>query len=225
MTKIKDIPKINRPIERMINNGIESLSIEELIAILLRTGTKDKSSKDLALNILSRLDSINDLNDITLQQLKQIKGIGDSKACTLMSAIELSKRINRKVDTILNKGNNPDLIYEYYKDKLKNKKQEHFYALYLDSNKTIIKEKLLFIGTVNYSVIHPREVFKEAFNSSALSIILIHNHPTGNVVPSNLDIKTTKNLIEIGDIMGVKVIDHIIIGSNKYYSFYKNGLI
>lgn len=223
--KIKDIPKINRPIERMLNNGSESLSIEELLAILLRTGTKDKSAKDLALNILSKLDNISDLNNITLEELKLIKGIGNSKACTLMSAIELSKRINMKVDTILNKGNNPKIIFEYYKEKLKNKKQECFYALYLDSSKTIIKEKLLFIGTVNYSVIHPREVFKEAFNSSALSIILIHNHPTNNVVPSNLDIKTTKNLIEIGDIMGVKIIDHIIIGSSQYYSFYENNLI
>lgn len=226
MTKIKDIPEVNRPIERLINNGVSALSIEELLAILIKTGNKHESSKDLALKILSELDNVSDLNNITLEKLKQIKGIGDSKACTLISALELSKRINRSVESIISKkGNNPSLIFNYFKDILKDKKQEYFYALYLDNKKTIIKEKLLFIGTINYSLVHPREVFKEAFILSASSIILVHNHPTGNVIPSETDIKTTDNLKEIGELMGIKIIDHIIIGLDKYYSFYEEGIL
>ena len=223
MIKIKDIPLLDRPIERLITKGTNSLSNEELIAILLRTGSKTKSSKDLATVLLSRYNNIKELSNITLEELKQIKGIGNSKAAILLSCFELSKRINQTIDTIINKkADDPYLIYNYYKEILKNKKQEYFYAIYVDNNKKIIKDKLLFIGTINYSLVHPREVFKEAYLSSASGIILIHNHPTGNIRPSPNDIDTTLRLKEIGELMGIKIIDHIIIGENNYYSFFKN---
>lgn len=223
MPKIKDIPKNDRPIERLINKGPNSLSNEELIAILLRTGRREQSSKDLAAEILSKVNNISELSTITLEQLKNISGIGDSKAAILLATFELAKRMNQSVDSIISKkGNNPELIFNYYKDLLKEKTQEHFYCLYLDTNKKIIKDKLLFIGTINYSLVHPRDVFKEAYLSSASSIILVHNHPTGNVLPSSNDIDTTKKLKEIGELMGIQVIDHIIIGKHKYYSFFEN---
>ena len=221
--KIKDIPVLDRPIERLITKGVDSLSNEELIAILLRTGSKCKSAKELASQLISIAGSLKDLSYISYEQLKNINGIGKSKACILLSTFELAKRINMRVDTIINmKANNPKLIFEYYKELLKDKKQEHFYALYLDTRARVIKDKLLFIGTINYSVVHPREVFKEAYLAGASSIIRLHNHPAGSVMPSSNDIDTTKKLKEIGDLMGIKVIDHIIIGNDKYYSFYEN---
>ena len=223
MTKIKDIPLVDRPIERLVNKGVESLSSEELLAIILRTGTKNKSVIELSTELISNAGSIKNLSNYTFEQLSKFNGVGKSKAAILISLFELAKRINKSVDSLINiKANNPSIIFEYYKELLKDKKQEYFYAIYLNTKNRIIKDKLLYIGTINYSVVHPREVFKEAYLAGASSIILIHNHPTGNVLPSSNDIDTTKRLIEIGEIMGLKVVDHIIIGKDKYYCFYEN---
>lgn len=226
MVKIKDIPTSDRPIERLIQKGSDSLSNEELLAILIRTGTKGKSSKELASNILTSIKNIQELKNLNFKQLTQIDGIGPSKAAILLSTIELSKRMNQTVHTIIKKkGNNPAFIFEYYQSILQDKTQEYFYAIYLDQAKTIIQDKLLFIGTINYSLVHPRDIFKEAYLLSASSIIIVHNHPTGNVLPSQNDIDTTNNLVKIGSLLGIKVIDHIIIGSHHYYSFFENGCI
>ena len=220
---IKDIPLNERPRERLINKGVEYLSNEDLLAILLKTGTKENSVKVLANNILKQLDDINNLKEINLENLIKIKGIGKAKACELLAAIELGKRLNKKIDNIKQiKIYSSNSIYDYYKDKLKDKLQEYFYCIYLDTKNHIIKDKLLFIGTINESLIHPREIFKEAYLLSASSIICIHNHPSGNVNPSNNDIIMTKQLVEVGKILGIKVLDHIIIGKNNYYSFNDN---
>lgn len=222
--KIKDIPVSDRPCERLIEIGVENLSNEELIAIIFKTGLKGTSAKDLASILLSKVGSIKKLNDINYENLRKIKGIGQSKACNLLAALELGKRINREVDSIKNvKLNNSELVYKFYKDKIGNKKQEYFYAVYLDNQKKIIGDKLLFIGTINYSLVHPREVFKEAYLIGASAIICVHNHPGGNPLPSKQDIDITNNLIEVGKILGVKVIDHIIICKNNYYSFLENN--
>ncbi len=223
---IKDIPLNERPRERLINKGVEYLSNEDLLAILLKTGTKENSVKVLASNILKQLDNISNLKDINLERLIKIKGIGKAKACELLAAIELGKRLNKKIDNLNQiKIYSSNSIYEYYQDKLKDKLQEFFYCVYLDTKNHIIKDKLLFIGTINESLIHPREIFKEAYLLSASSIICIHNHPSGNVTPSNNDIVMTKQLIEVGKILGIKVLDHIIIGKNNYYSFNDNSLV
>ena len=223
---IKDIPLNERPRERLINKGVEYLSNEDLLAILLKTGTKENSVKVLANNILKQLDDINNLKDINLEKLVKIKGIGKAKACELLAAIELGKRLNKKIDNLNQiKIYSSNSIYEYYQDKLKDKLQEYFYCVYLDTKNHIIKDKLLFIGTINESLIHPREIFKEAYLLSASSIICIHNHPSGNVNPSNNDIIMTKQLVEVGKILGIKVLDHIIIGKDNYYSFNDNDLV
>jgi len=222
VVKIKDLPKEERPIERLIDKGSEYLSNEELLSILIRTGTKECSAKQLASMVLSVTDG--NLNDINYQMLKNIKGLGDGKCASILAAIELGKRNNKKVKSINNiKITSCDLVYKYYKDIFNDKKQEYFYCIYLDSNKVVIKEKLLFIGTLDYSLVHPREVFKEAYSVSASSIICIHNHPSGNVFPSRNDIDITNKLVEIGNLFGIKVIDHIIIGGEKYYSFLENN--
>ena len=222
--KIKDIPVLDRPMERLINKGVETLSNEELIAIIFKTGSKGSSAKDLSSLLLSKIDNIKTLNSINYEFLKSIKGIKKSKACNLLAAIELGKRINSEVDHLKDvKLTSAELVYKYYRGKIGDKKQEYFYSIYLDSNKKIINDKLLFIGTLNYSLVHPREVFKEAYLLGASAIICIHNHPGGNPLPSKQDFETTQNLIEASKILGIKVIDHIIICKNNYYSFLENN--
>lgn len=224
MTKIKDIPVNDRPIERLINNGSSVLSLEELIAIIIKTGTKEMSAKTLAGNILSKVKSTDGLKKITLEDLVSIKGIGYTKAATLIAAIELSKRLQRGLETIkYTQVTNAEMVYTYYHSFLQTRGQEHFYCLYLDSQKRVLESKLLFLGTLNYSMVHPREVFMEAYMNHAVSIICVHNHPSGNPTPSRADTELTRRLVEIGELMGISVDDHIIIGRNSYYSFFEDG--
>src|SRR5574344_847074 len=223
MTKIKELPINDRPIERLINKGSEALSNDELLAILLKTGTNDMSAKDLGTEILKET-SINNLMNIDYETLIKIKGIGPKKAAIILATIELSKRMSQKVTDLKNlEMENPLLLFNYYKELLINKKQEHFYVVYLDIRNRIIKDKLLFVGTINYSMVHPREVFKEAYLNGATSVILIHNHPSGDIFPSQNDIDITKQLMSVGMLLGVKVADHIIIGHDEYYSLYEKG--
>ena len=183
VTKIKDLPFSERPCERLISLGVENISNEELIAIIFKTGNKYLSSKELASQVLSQMG---DIKNITYNSLLKINGIGKMKAASLLAAIELGKRVNKTCQSLNNKKlNNTELVYEYFKNILSNKKQEYFYCIYLDNAKKVIKEKLLFIGTINYSVVHPREIFKEAYLLSASAIICVHNHPSNNLKPSN----------------------------------------
>ena len=220
--RMKDIPKNERPVERLLLNGSEFLSNEELLSILIKSGNKEYSSKDLASIILRECDG--DLGCINYSMLSKIKGIGSVKSASILASLELGRRANRKVSSLNNiKISSTDVVFDYYKDFFFDKKQEYFYCVFLDTNKVVIKEKLLFIGTLDYSVVHPREVFKEATLVSASSIICIHNHPSGNVIPSKNDIEITKRLVSVGEMLGIKVIDHIIIGCQNYYSFLENG--
>ncbi len=202
------------------------MSNEELLSIIFKSGTRDNSVKTLAYNVLNRLDSIKELKDINYETLISIKGIKTAKACDLLASIELGKRINQKY-TSINEIKIVDAysVFEYYKDILSDKKQEYFYCLYLDTKNKIIKDKLLFMGTINQSLVHPREVFKEAYLVSASSIICVHNHPTGVTTPSQNDIVITEQLKKVGNILGIKLLDHIIIGYNEYYSFNENSKI
>jgi len=220
--KMKDIPKCERPVERLLDKGSEFLSNEELLSILIKTGTKDLSARELAALIIKENDG--KLNNINYKKLKSIKGIGEAKSAVILAALELGRRINKKVSSINNiKITSADIVYKYYNDIFYDKKQEYFYCIYLDANKVVLKEKLLFIGTLDYSLVHPREVFKEAYNLSASSIICVHNHPSGNVLPSKNDFEITNKLIEIGNLLGIKIVDHVIIGFNNYYSFLENN--
>ena len=221
---IKDIPKNDRPIERLVNNGVESLSDSELLTILIKTGTKQKSAKTLADEILKEVEHIHELKNISLEKLSQIKGIGVTKAASVIASIELGKRINNENISLNNiKITNSELVFEYYKNKIGDKYQEYFYCLYLNTTKKVIKDKLLFIGTINQSIVHPREIFKEAYLLSASSIICVHNHPGGSIFPSKEDIKLTNKLVEIGNLLGVAVIDHVIVTKDNYYSFFENN--
>lgn len=220
---IKDLPKLDRPRERLIKNGAKNLSNEELISIILRTGTKDISVRNISNHILSEIKEITNLKNITLNKLKNIKGVGEVKAVTLLASIELGKRVYEKKEKNNLKINTSNKIYDLLKDELYDKKQEYFYAVYLDSKKNLISKKILFKGTLNKSIVHPREIFKNAYLCSASTIICVHNHPSGDPLPSKEDLLITNKLVEVGKIQGINVIDHIIIGNNNYYSFYENG--
>ncbi len=223
--KIKEIPILQRPRERLINLGADSLSDEELLAIILKTGIKGMSAKELSAYILSVFGGFENLKNIGYHEIKNIKGIGEAKATTLVALNEICRRMNRKIATLKGVRLNSSLkVFEYYKTKV-DKFQEQVYCIYLDAGKRVIEEKLLFIGTVNYSLMHPRDIFKEAYLLNASSIICVHNHPSGDVRPSCEDINMTVRLREVGMIMGIKLTDHIIIGEDKYYSFLENGKI
>lgn len=220
---IKNLPNSDKPRERLMELGVKNISNEDLISIILKTGIKNKSVKDLSNMILSNYKDISNMKDIEINTITKINGIGKVKALELIAAIELGRRVyyEKKLDN--KKITNCSDIYEYFYEIVKDLKQEHFYCLYLDNKKKIIDKKLLYVGTINGSVAHPREIFKNAYLMSASFIICIHNHPSGDSTPSREDIIFTKNLMEIGRLQNIPVIDHIIIGKNNYYSFYEEG--
>lgn len=214
---IKEMPKYERPREKLIKNGAKSLTNVELIAILLRTGNSKKSVIELSKDVLYKLEELSDLKTIDYNFLKKIPGIKTAKATTILAAIELGRRLETlefKTDVISSSHD----AFNMFKH-LKHETQEHFYCLYLNTRLAVIKSELIYKGTVDQMVIHPREIFKKAVRHNASFIILIHNHPTGNADPSNADKKTTKMLKDAASIIDIEILDHIIIGNDEYYSF------
>lgn len=223
---IKDIKKEERPRERALIHGVGNLSNEDLLAIIIKTGTKNKSSRTLALDLLNEVDSVENMKDLTINKLLNIKGIGKTKALEIMASIELGKRIYYKTSSNIKiKYQSSMDIYKDCKNIFVDKLQECFYCLYLNNKNELIERKLLFMGTINKSIVHPREVFKNAYLLSASKIVCLHNHPSGDVTPSKEDIHLTQALVEIGKLQSIPVLDHLILGSDKYYSFSDNGLI
>lgn len=224
--KLKDLPVSERPRERLQEVGVENLTNEELISIILKSGNRKKSVKELSMEILKEVNGIDNLKTITKEKLQSIDGIGPAQSFTILSVIELGKRIfMNSIPSTKVVLNSSQKIYEYMKYQLWDKKQEYFYCLYVNQKKELIERKLLFMGTLNRSIVHPREVFKNAYLCSASGIVCIHNHPSGDVYPSKEDIRLTQSLVEIGKINGIPVIDHIIIGNDDFYSFYEDGEI
>lgn len=221
---IKDFPLEERPREKAKQYGINNVTNKELLSIILKTGTKSINVEDLALSILRKY-KLHELKDVTITELTKIKGIGEVKAIELLAAIELGKRINYKPEEKKKKLNNPEVIFKEMRYLFIDKKQELFYCLYLNEKQELIERKLLFMGTVNKSITHPREVFKEAYRLSASSIICMHNHPSNDLRPSKSDIEFTTSLVEIGKLQGIPVVDHIIVGDSSFYSFYEHNNI
>ncbi len=217
--KIKEIPEEERPREKLKKRGVHYLSNAELLAIILKTGTKEKNVNELALDILKRYDLVQ-MKELYVNNLTAIKGIGEVKAIEVLAAIELGKRIynSKKSNKIV--LNNAKAIWSYSKELFYNKKQELFICLYLNTKNILIDKKLLFMGTLNQSTIHIREIFKEAYRLSASSIICLHNHPSGDITPSKEDILFTQRVMQVGFIQGIPIIDHVIIGEDTFYSFY-----
>ena len=224
MINFKNIPESDKPRERLYQYGSENLSDEELISIILKTGTKGISVKEVSLKLLENVGDIRRLKDIGINTLMGINGIGRVKAIEIKAAIELGRRIyieNNKLNGVI--LNNSLKIYEYFKDLVGNKKQEYFYTVYVDTKGRYIDKKCLFVGTINNSIVHPREIFKEAYLLSANGIICIHNHPSGDPTPSKEDVMITRKIKEIAMIHGIRLVDHLIVGVNSYYSFYEDN--
>jgi len=222
---IKQMAEDERPREKLVKYGANSLSNTELLAILIRTGTKYASAIDLAQQILStNQEGLRVLTDSTVEELSCIKGIGLSKAAQMLAAIELGKRL--AVMSNNTQGiKSPKDVSNLFMEEMRYYKKEHFKILLLNTKNEIISSNLVSVGSLNSSLVHPREVFVNAIKKSASCIILVHNHPSGNTRPSEEDINITKRLIEAGKIIGIDVLDHIIIGDGSYCSLKEQAII
>ena len=226
MNSLKELPKSERPRERLYQYGPSNLSNEELLSIILKSGNKKYSLKEIVLGLLSHIDNIKDLKKENVVSLMQIPGISQIKAIELVAVLELGKRVYAEIslEEVIS-CTTPTNIIKYFNYLFQDKKQEEFYVIYLDNSKKFLAKKKLFIGTISSSLVHPREIFKEAYLLSASYIICLHNHPSGNCLPSKEDIDITRKIKELGVIHSIFLIDHIIIGQNNYYSFYENNHI
>src|SRR3989344_492793 len=221
--KIKDLPKSDRPREKLIAKGVENLKDSELLAILLRTGTIGKNVIEIASQILSK-HSKKRLLQMTYQDLSKISGIDSAKATTLLAAFELSKRALEVNDTNLPVISTPKDVVAQLTD-LRHNKKEHFIALYLNARNQLVHKETISMGTLNANLVHPREVFEPALKHSVAGIMVAHNHPSSDPKPSEDDLEITKRLVEAGKMMGVELLDHVIIATNNHFSFKEEELI
>lgn len=222
---IRDFPQDERPRERLLVDGPKSLSNHELLAILLRTGTKEESVLQLANRLLNHFEGLRMLKDATIEELTMMKGIGKTKAIQIMAAVELGRRIGNLRYDERYVIRSPEDGAKFVMEDMRFLTQEHFVCLYLNTKNQVLHKQTIFIGSLNASIVHPREVFKEAFRRSAASIICIHNHPSGDPAPSKEDIEVTKRLSECGKIIGIDLLDHLIIGDGKFVSLKEKGYV
>ena len=220
---IRDVHEADRPRERLIQQGAQSLSNQELIAILLRTGTKEESVLHLANRVLTYFEQLHELKHATIEEIISIKGIGEVKATQLLAAVELGRRLAQKQVNERFTIRSPHDAASYLMPDMTSLQQEHFVVLFLNVKNQVIHKQTIFIGSLNASIVHPREIFREAVKRSAASIICAHNHPSGIPTPSPEDIEVTKRLQEAGFIIGIDLIDHVIIGDHQFVSMKEKG--
>ncbi|MFE5426840.1 MULTISPECIES: DNA repair protein RadC [Bacillaceae] len=222
---IRDYPKEERPRERFLQDGPQSLSNQELLALLLRTGSREESVLQLSGRLINSFKGLRLLKEASVEELTVIKGIGEAKAIQILASVELGRRINNLNDQDRYVIRSPEDGANYCMEEMRFLSQEHFVCLYLNTKNQVLQKTTVFIGSLNASIVHPREVFKEAFKRSAASIICLHNHPSGDPSPSREDIEVTKRLVECGKIIGIEILDHIIIGEHKYVSLKEKGYL
>ena len=225
---MKGLPEMERPYEKCMLYGAQSLSDAELLAAILGTGTQGKSALDLAREMLyQKLEGSGILGLVQLEekQLRKIPGIGRSKAARLLCIFELARRISKETAKCQLDFSNPKSVADYYMEDMRHLKQEQLLLIMLNGKNRLIRDRVLFKGTVNQSFANPREVFLEALKAEAVFIILLHNHPSGDTSPSKADILMTRQIKEAGELMGIRLLDHIIIGNRSYTSFCNQGLL
>lgn len=224
--RIKHLPEDERPVEKAMASGLETLSNAELIALILHTGTKEMSAIHLAEELLSSVDDgMKGLGSASLDELMSIKGIGKSKACAVAGAVELGKRIASAGARYLRIIDSAENVADMFMEELRYKKKEHFKCLLVNAKGKAIYCDDVSVGELSGTVVHPREVFNQAVKKSASAVILIHNHPSGDPSPSKEDIATTERLVESGKVLGIRVLDHVIIGDGRYISMRSAGLM
>ncbi|UCC16175.1 MAG: DNA repair protein RadC [Dehalococcoidales bacterium] len=222
---IHDLPVSERPRERLFNYGVENLSAQEILALLLGRGISGESVTVTSQRLLSQFGNLKGIADATIEELAQIKGIGPAKASQIKAAFELANRLE-KTDESGKKPvvKTPEDVVSLIQNKLKGKKKEYFLVLCLDTRGKLIKTSEVSVGSLDSSIVHPREVFKEALTASAASVIFVHNHPSGEPEPSEDDIILTKRLVDAGNILGIEVLDHVITGHKDFRSLKRLGL-
>lgn len=218
MLELKEMAVSDRPREKMIRFGIRSLSHVELLALILRTGTRKHSVFHVAEDLLRSAKSVKRLAQMSLADLCAIHGINQAKACEILAVAELSRRMALEEVYETDVVDQPARLVEWLRRELGDAKQEHFLVVFLDTKNHILGHKVCFIGSLDRSVVHPREIFKEAVAYSAARIIAVHNHPSGDVTPSENDLQVTKSLEEAGVLMGIPLLDHIIVSHRNFYS-------
>ncbi|MDH4068671.1 MAG: DNA repair protein RadC [Dehalococcoidia bacterium] len=222
---VRDLPLSERPRERLLKLGSEAVSAQEILAIILGRGIKGESVMAISQKLLSRFGNLKDIVNASVEELTQTKGIGPAKAAQIKAALELSRRLegdaSEKPKPVLKC---PDDVAAQVRSKLKGKKKEHFFVLCLDTRNRLINSRLVSMGSLDASIVHPREVFKEAVSSCAAGVIFAHNHPSGDPEPSKEDIELTKRLARAGEIMGIDVLDHIIVCDKGHSSLKAKNL-
>ncbi|KMM37749.1 RadC family protein [Guptibacillus hwajinpoensis] len=222
---IRDYPEEERPRERLMKDGPETLSNQELLAIILRTGTKKESVLQLSYRIIQNFEGLKLLKDASIEELTSLNGVGTAKAVQLIAAMELGRRVSRLQLEERYTIRSPEDGANYVMEDMRFLSQEHFVCLYLNTKNQVLHRQTVFVGSLNASIVHPREVFREAFRRSAASLICFHNHPSGDPTPSREDIEVTKRLAECGKMLGIDMLDHIIIGDQKFISLKEKGYV
>jgi DNA repair protein RadC len=222
---VRDLPRQERPRERLQKFGAEALSAQELLALVIGRGIPKKSVMNIAQELLTRFGNIKAISQATIEELSQIKGIGLAKAAQIKACFELGRREELEPELKNFDIKDPEALVKVIRASIKDKAKEHFKLILLNPRNKIIGISTISIGTLNASLVHPREVFKDAIVHTAASVVLAHNHPSGDPEPSEDDIKITKKLVESGKILGIDVIDHIVVGKNSFLSFKERGLI
>ena len=213
------------PRERLVKVGVDNLTIQELLAILLRTGTKQRTVMQLSDEVMANFHTLFDLKQASLEELQEITGIGIVKAIELQAAIEFGQRIVRANQTKLGQVVSSHALGEELIIEMKDWRQEHLVVIFLNTKNEMIKKEVIFKGTLNQSIAHPREIYREAVKCAAARFILVHNHPSGNPDVSQQDIEFTKRMVECGKVMGIEVLDHLVIGDSSYISMREEGII
>jgi DNA repair protein RadC len=226
MTLIREMPLLERPREKMRLLGANKLSNSELLAILLGTGTRAVSATALADRILSMTpDGIGHLSEIGVEELARVPGVGAAKACRIAAAVELGKRLATRPKNKRVRVNSPQEVAKLFIEDMRRLKQERFRVLMLNVKNEIMAIEEISVGNINTSVVDPREVFRPAIRRGSATVILAHNHPSGNPAPSDVDVESTKRLVVAGEFLGIKVVDHIIIGDGTFVSMRQDKLI
>ena len=220
---IKELPPEERPRERLQKSGPGALSDSELLAIILRIGTGNVTATELARKLVTHYGGLKGIASASFEELCEIKGIGTAKAAQIKAAFEIGRRFSQTIDTEKDRIRCSEDVKNLFWHKMRTYDREHFMIVLLDTKNRIIKTETVTIGILDSSIIHPREVFKSAIKSSAASVILVHNHPSGDPAPSRNDTSATIKLREAGELVGISVLDHVIIGEKGYYSFKDNN--